>query len=223
VIPMVKIGRLQKLLKMGVNKFGNVFAGFLFLVVVFSASAFAFSVGFESTELNLLPGESYESAFSVQNYGEPSSDVMIEAIIEEGAEYIAFSEGGSTIYVPAKSSVAAFVTISVPEDASVGDSFPLSILFRQISGGVPDNGGEGTTVNFQISRLRTINLNVVSERLEETPTPTEQTQSSSSGVIWWVIGIIILVIIIWFVIKSRKSNDGSMPSVNAKSSVVRKK
>ena len=131
-------------------------AGVVFIFVL-STFVSAFSVGFESTELRLYPGEVHNSAFSLQNYGTEASDITVEATVEEGGEYMTFP-GGTRFDVPANNNIAAPVRIRIPENAKIGDSYPVKVLFKVVSGDVGggESGGQGTTVSFAFNYRRDI-------------------------------------------------------------------
>lgn len=175
------------------------------VIVIFMLGNFvsAFAVGFESTELRLYPGQVHDSAFSLQNYGTDVNDITVEAVTEEGEDYITFTEG-ARFDVRANTNVAAPVRISIPENARVGDNYPIKVLFRVISGDAGGNeAGEGTSVSFAFSYSRTINL-VVVQRPEEKPAAAAERASVFSNIWFWIIIIIIVIIILWLVTKAKK-------------------
>src|SRR3989344_5386823 len=126
-------------------------------VIILSSNINAFAVGFESTSLNLYPGEEHESAFSLQNYGAEAGDITVEAVIEEGGEYITFIDGNK-FDVGANNNAAAPVRINIPDNARAGDRLNIKILFKVISGdmGGQGIGGDDTTVGFAFSYRRVI-------------------------------------------------------------------
>lgn len=175
------------------------------MVVLLISFVSAFSVAFDSSKLQLSLGEEFESTFSLQNYGN-SEDITVELTVEEGGDYISLSEG-LQYDIKSESSAGVPVKFTVPETANIGDSFPVTILFKVISGAVGSEGGAGT-VGFVINRRRTIEIEVVPKPGEEAP---------KSNLIWYILtGIIIVVIIIWFIVKKRKQD-----SVSAKSKAVK--
>lgn len=110
----------------------------IMLVLLFGFSVYDvsgyLSVGFESTELYMYPGEIRDTAFSLQNYGTASSDIVIEAIVVEGEEYISFTDG--TIFeVPANNNTGAFVRITVPKNVSIGDILIFGVRFDYYNAG----------------------------------------------------------------------------------------
>ncbi|MBS3088252.1 hypothetical protein J4402_00575 [Candidatus Pacearchaeota archaeon] len=186
----IKINNLQFLL-----------SGIVFIFL--SAAVSAFAVGFQSDNLQLLPGEVYDSAFSLQNYGSGCTDITVEATLEEGGEYVTFPEG-NRFDVSANSNAAVPIQIKIPTNAKVGDSYPVKILFKVVSGNVGGNEVEsgGTSVAFAFSYRREINLNVVKAQPEE----TEKTKPgiSAIAVILSLAIIAVIIIILWLVIKSKK-------------------
>lgn len=172
---------------------------FSIFIVTFSFFVAAFSVGSFSA-INVAPGETVETTFSLMNTGEDAEDVVIEIVVDEGAQYFSFPEG-TRYNVPAGTTVSARVSVSIPSDASVGDSYPAKITFNAIEGGV----NEGDTVDIVFGYSKSFNINVITKPVEvEEPTPP-----AVGGNFWlWLIAIIILIIIIWLVMKRKKKSEG---------------
>ena len=165
------------------------------MVVLLTSIISAFSVAFDSSKLQLSPGEEFESLFSLQNYGNPD-DITVELTVEEGGDSISLSEG-LEYSVKSESSYGVPVKFTIPETTKIGDSFPVTILFKVVSGAVGAEGGAGT-VGFVINRRRTIDVEVV-------PKPGEEVEGIS--MIWIILGIVLIVIVIaviWFLVKNKK-------------------
>lgn len=175
------------------------------VVVIFMLGNFvsAFAVGFESTELRLYPGEVHNTAFSLQNYGTDVSDITVEAVIEEGEGYITFTEG-TTFEIPANSNAAAPVKFTIPENAGVGENYPVKVLFRIISGDASGDEAEGTSVSFAFSYSRTINLLVVPEPVSVTEPETAERPAVGAQVWVWILVVIIIIIIVWIILRKKK-------------------
>lgn len=172
-------------------------------IFMLSASVSAFAVGFESVELRLYPGEVYDSAFSLQNYGTNSSDITVEATVEEGGEYMAFTEG-TRFDVLANNNAAAPIKIKIPTNARAGDSYPVKILFNVISGDVGGSGVEagGTSVGFAFSYRREITLKVIAEK----PAETKAAETGMNIWIWAIVIAVIIILIAWLILKSKKKS-----------------
>jgi len=175
------------------------------LSIMLSAFVNALAVGTDGSEVGMLPGESKESVFLLQNYGEDAGDIVVEAEIEAGSEFISLT-GGTSFNVAAGGNAEVPVRYSVPVDAGIGETYNVEVLFRVVSGSVGgESGSEGSTVGFAISPKVSIDLVVESEAGTSAATE-EQPQSGSSTWIWWVVGIIALILIIWLVM--RRKNEG---------------
>jgi len=179
-------------------------------VIMFSSFVSAFGVGFQNTRLSLNPGQTIDSAFSLQNHKDGEGDLIIEVILEEGGEYLTFTEG-TQFNVPTKTSVPAPVRISVPVDAKIGEVYTLKVLFRSVSGGVEEVDGEGTSIGLLLSQRRNIEIEVVPEEIVEPELPAPE---EGLGTIWWVLGIvvvIIVIVVIYFLVKGKGDNSVNMP------------
>lgn len=195
----------MELKKIKIKSLQFLIAGAVFIFML-SASVSAFAVGFESNELRLYPGEVYDSAFSLQNYGINSSDITVEATVEEGGEYITFTEG-NRFDVLANNNAAAPIKIKIPTNARVGDSYPVKILFNVISGDVGGSGVEagGTSVGFAFSYRREITLKIVPEVTEEKPTTAETPVKETKAWVW--VGLVVIILIglgLWWLVKKKK-------------------
>jgi len=173
------------------------------MVVLLISFVSAFSVAFDSSKLQMYPGEVFESTFSLQNYGN-ANDITVELTVEEGGSYIELPEGLQYNVKP-EASYDLPVKFTVPADANFGDSSSVKILFKVVSGAVGAGGGDGM-VGFVINRRRTIEIEVVPKPGEETP--------QGISTIWIIVGIIaivILIIIIWMAVKKKKPAAAAKP------------
>ena len=178
------------------NRLKFLLIGFL-LIIMSGVLVSAFTVGFESNQLYLTPGEVYDSTFSLQNYGADSVDVTVEAVVKEGSEYVSFAQG-NTFEVLGKGGLTVPVTFTVPEDAKIGDDYLIKILFKSVAGGSAEGVGVGgASVGFVVNRERDISIEVV-------PKPGEEEGISTMWIILGIIAVLILIAIIWFVVKSKK-------------------
>jgi len=175
------------------NKRGEKFlVALLFSIFLFPLVS-AFSTGFVSSNVELHSGQIYNERFSLSNPSEV--EITIEAVIQEGGEYLVFTEG--TVFdVPAKGSVAAPVRISIPDDAEVGDTYPIKVLFQRISDIESDDSMIGLTFNQE----QDVSVTII-------PKPGEEVPPEGISTTWIILGIVLIIIVIvliWFVNKSKK-------------------
>lgn len=158
-----------------------------------------FGVGSPVRE-NLYPGQTIESAFSLQNTLDNAKDMVIKGSILEGEDYVTFIDDVSSISVPAGGVVSVPIRISVPSNANIGDIYEVKAFFETVSGST----GEGM-VEFIFNVEKSFKIGVIENPAEPVapasqPTPT----TSSNAVWWWVLGIVVLIIIIWMILRKRK-------------------
>lgn len=177
-----------------IKKIPKIFLVFAVLLITFSVSATAFGIG-STSAFNLEPGESQDTTFSLMNKGSTDKDMTIKATITDGQEYISLPEG-DIFDVPAGTVKSVKATISVPEDARIGDKYSVTITFSPTSGG---SGSEGGTVDIAFGYERTFDINVIS-RTGEKPFPT-------TTITLILLALIILVIIIIRLVLKRKNNQ----------------
>lgn len=181
-----------------INKKKKVIESFLvFLVFTIMLCSLVNAVGVASgysanTPLELYPGEERTILLTLQNT-DSEEEVVVEGKILEGSEIVSLDK--STFDVPYQSiEVSARMTVKVPADAVVGDSYTIRYEFNPVA---VEGDIEGTGASVSQGVTRTFNVNVV-----EKPAGTEE----DVGAIWWVLGIIVivaLIVIIYFVNKSK--------------------
>lgn len=199
--------------KIKIRKLNFFVAWFIFVILSSIILVSAFGVGFIGNKLNMYPGQVLEDTFSLQNTEEGADNLVIEAQIEEGDEYISFI-GENEFEIPEGGNAAVPVRISVPGDANIGDVYTFTLLFKVISG-LEDVETEGTSIGFAMSQRKTIEIEVISEEEppEELPAPSEE----QIGIGWIILGIlivIIIVVLIYFVVKEKKGTSAAEKSVD---------
>jgi uncharacterized integral membrane protein len=184
------------------------------LVVLLSTFANALlGVSHGGSEMNMYPGEERNSIFILDNYGEDSVNIAVEAIVEEGSNYLEIV-GNTKFDVSADSSTNVPVKFSTPSGASVGDEISAKVLFRivDVSSDAGTEGEGTTTVGFAISPRVNFKINIIEKPAEpEAPAGTvPQTSSSSAVWVWLLVAVVVLLLIIWIVMRKKKSGEASV-------------
>ncbi len=199
-------GYLLKMINKNINimennnywKLGMIFS---FLIVFSSFSVLALSIGNPSA-VNGEPGVGVSSGVTLMNLGQGAKDVTVEIVVEEGGEYISFPDG--LIYdVSAGTMLPVKINANIPSNAKIGDSFPVTIVFRPINGGGVT--GEGT-VSLAFGYRVSFNVNVIGAEGESEL--TKPTNEAGINVWWYVLAVIVIILIVWWWImkKGKKSN-----------------
>lgn len=178
------------------------------LIVMLSVFVNALGIGSDGSKLQLYPGETRDTSFLLQNYGAESSNIVVEATIEEGSEYISFPDGNS-FSVSANGNFAVPIRYSIPQNARIGDIYPVKVLFRVISSGDAGNeaGSGGTSIEFAINPRVVIEIEVAPERIKEGQTPIAEEKTSAGSTIWiWILAVLVVIIIAWMIWKKKNSN-----------------
>lgn len=103
------------------------------LFLLSSASAFAISAKYhEGNPLYILPGESKEVPFILQNLG-GTSDINIKLEIGTGKEFLKIEDPSEVYVVPAGGKTSVNLMMSVPADAKVKEIYPVSLNFITLS------------------------------------------------------------------------------------------
>lgn len=105
----------------------------LTLVLLNSVSAFAVSARYyEGNSLYILPGESKEVPFVLENL-EGTSDLYVKLEINGGKEFIKINDPSDIYIVPAGGKATVSLTMSVPADAKADEIYPISLNFVTLS------------------------------------------------------------------------------------------
>jgi len=142
----------------------------------------------DENPLKLAPGESATVTLSLQNMvGE--EDLSIKAEISEEAEDIATIIGNNQYNVPLGSEdIPVKIKIEIPKNAEVGDSYLVSVSFRQVS------PGEGGMLHVASAFTSKIPIEIVSEEESEL-----YRESSDVSYFFWIL-IFLLVLVIFALI-----------------------
>ncbi len=179
----------------------------LLAFVMISVFVSAFGVGFRGSKLNLHPGEVLDTSFSLQNNDVGTGTITIEAVVEEGGDYVAFVGESNKFNIPEGGNVEAPVRISIPENSRVGDLYKVKVLFRQLNS-ISGNEGGGTNVGFAFNQRNSFDIEVIEKapvKGEQPPSASEEkTTAGSTAWIWVLVGIVIVVIIVWLILRKKK-------------------
>lgn len=103
------------------------------LFLINFASAFAISAKYhEGNPLYILPGESKEVPFIIQNLG-GTSELNVKLEIGTGKEFLKIEDSNDIYVVPAGDRTTVNLTMSVPANAKIKDIYPVSLNFITLS------------------------------------------------------------------------------------------
>ncbi len=159
-------------------------------IMLLSAYISAFGIGsayYEDSPLRISPGETKEIIFNLQNMPGPE-DITVKPIISQGSEIIKISS--EDIFVPVGGSIDIKANVSIPNNAKIGDIYPVTISFTTVTKSESGTFGFGSSIGR--------NFNVIVE---------EETAIAESKKTWAYLtaGIILISIIISLIIKKRKN------------------
>jgi hypothetical protein len=187
---------------------GIILLGSILIIGMFLVSLVSAGVGFRKV-INLNQGEVHIENLRLQNLDPDGVELVFEGSILEGEEIVSF-DGGSKFTVLVGEIIDAPLSVKVPSDANIGDSYPVRMLFRSY----PSNPVEGSgTLQFTKGVGISFDVNVV-EKVEE----PESSQPASPGIgMGWIIVIVIALIILAFIIYGFvRNNNGSAKPVSGK-------
>lgn len=180
------------------NKYGLLAFAIFSSIILLSLCSFvsALSIGAlgDGAEITLYPGQVLERSVTIQNLLDSAQDVVLKGQVELGSEILSLV--GSTRYeVPAGSIVYVPIRFEVPQNAPVGTTYPMLLMFRTISG-----GEEGGSVSFVENIGKQFTVRVV----EKPANVVEQKSTANTNVWLWVIVIIVIVLLLWWLMKKRR-------------------
>lgn len=188
---------------MKINKKINTTAILITAIILFSSFVSGFAVSkpyFENNQLKLLPGESKQIEFVLQNGGGATEDINVRPNILQGSEVIKITDSTDTYLVPAGGRISVNAIVSIPSDAEIGDRHLIKISFTTVT--EAGLGGMGIGSGIEQS------FNAVVGKEEEVPAlpeiPEETKKISTSTYLIILVLAVILVLIIIIVLKRRQ-------------------
>jgi len=174
--------------KEAIEKLGIVSLILIISIILESSFVSAFGIGsayYKENPLEISAGETKEIIFNLQN-GPGPEDITTRASITKGSEIITIDSGD--IFVPVGGSVDVKASVNIPNDAKIGDIYPVEVAFITVT-----KAGAGT-FGFGSSVGRSFNIIIV-PTAEERAKLAEQ-KPISSWIIYLIIGIVIIILII---------------------------
>ncbi len=103
---------------------------FVLLIVVLVSSVYAFGVAGYADPVKVKPGESIDLAFRLQNMGAEGEDYSVEynLVGDEGIQVVLL-DNVSSYDLPAGTKARVNFRVIVPEDAKIGASYLVRVLF----------------------------------------------------------------------------------------------
>lgn len=168
----------------------------LAIFIVSQITAFTVSMPFmEDNKLRLMPGDSYNMDFVVQN----PEDIAAKINIIQGSEIISEVNESEFYFVLAKTKTKIPLLINIPSSAQLGDRYDIEI---KISTSPLSNSGEfsfGSTISQSFEIF--LEEPLIPEK--SSPDIEPETERTSYGV-WILILAIILVLVIIIKLKKNK-------------------
>ena len=181
---------------MKINKIYQQTGILLLAVILLTNFVSAFGVGaayYNENPLLISAGESIEVVFNLQN-GPGPDDITARTNLVKGSEILKLTDTGD-ILVAVGASIDIITEITIPNDAKVGDVYPIEIEFTTVTESGAGNFGLGGSVGRK--------FDVIIVPSEEQKAKAEKQKMIFSYLAYLIIGIIIIVIIIRFVFKKK--------------------
>jgi hypothetical protein len=166
----------------------------LAIILVGTGSVIALGIStpyWKNHPLEMYPGQTTEVSFLLVNKaGNPTAEAFVTLEKDGGVAEIT---SGNEYRVPAEArDVSVVLKISVPEEASIGDSYDVEFAVRA----APEED-QGGNVQLGVGYGVKFPVNVVAQIDAEELPEVERTQSGNGVVIAIVVLIIILILIFW--------------------------
>ncbi len=130
----------------------------LFFIILSSYFISAFAVG--ASNLQLYPGQTYDTAIDLMNTIGGSGDITVEGEFSEGSQIASFIDN-NTIELPAGSVTPINVRYKIPANAAVGTVYSINVFFKTVSEG----SGDGT-IGFVQDAARSYKITVIAPPVE---------------------------------------------------------
>jgi hypothetical protein len=149
--------------------------------------------------LDLMPGESHEFAFTLQNMvgGE---DVTLKAEVKRGSEIAEIIDASNIYFVPYGSNdVLVNVLVTAPENAQSGEEYDVVLSFTRVN---TDDSGM-LTLSTGMEKLFKVKIGDMAAYAE---VPTSETRDSQSGgiIAIMLVAVIAIAVVSFYLVKRRK-------------------
>lgn len=162
------------------------------------ASALAVSMPYlEDKKMYLLPGNSEEMTFVVQNDGTDSA-IGVKPNVLSGMDVLNIIDEKEVYEVPVQGRVSIKTNIAIPEDAEIGEVYPISIDFISAA---PSGGG----FNFGSAIKQSFSV-VVGDSPQALEAKEKERNEILGKVAKWAIMAVVLGIAIYFAVGRRKKD-----------------
>ena len=171
------------------------------LLLIFLSSFISALTVVVPDNLNLYPGQTYDTAFVVMNTIPGSGKVVLEAQFSEGSEIVSFTKG-NRFEVLGESTLPTFVRFKIPVNAAVGTVYLVRVSYRTVSEGV----GSGS-VSFAEDVDKSFNVRIIEKPAEEVlaQPQREEAKTSVGAQVWiWILVVIIIIIIAWMILRKKR-------------------
>lgn len=179
--------------------------GILIALTLLGSFVSAFGVSYIwGSPLQMKVGETRDIYITLQNRAGELGDVKARVELLEGQEITQLTDGSDIYLVPYNGATRVNFTVSVPEDAKVGDGYWIKLLVTTIAD--EESGGMG----FATGSGQKIYVEVVPE-VVEVPETTEQREELPQegpefpGILMFLGVALIIVVIVIIILIKRKS------------------
>ncbi|MDD5177989.1 MAG: hypothetical protein PHT54_01760 [Candidatus Nanoarchaeia archaeon] len=176
---------------------------FLFTLIVFSYSVYAFGVNapyWESNPLTMYPGQTKDIQLTLQNMV-GDKNLELEASITSGNEIAKLIDQNNVYPVPfGRKDVPVNIKITIPDNAELNKKYEVEISFKETAaeGGqmVQMSGSVGTKIPIIITSAEEASSDLTGEATEKTET--------GAGIFLVVIVLVVVVILVLYLKKGKK-------------------
>jgi len=193
----------NKLLRTGI------FALVILLITSLSVAAFGVTAPYWSgNNLNLIPGETREVIFTLQNMV-GDEDLTLSMEVSSDKQYVRLLDDSTTYEVPAKTKgVPVRFEVIIPEDAVRGSLIPIKLYFATSVEGTSGQLALGTGITKGFDVFVAGASSPVADKPPVFEKPQEESVSilSNKEIVAAII-VILLVAIVWIFLKRSRRNQ----------------
>jgi hypothetical protein len=187
---------------MKINKIYQQIGILLIVIILLTSFISAFGVGaayYKENPLKISAGETKEIKFNLQN-GPGPDNIIARPNIIKGSEILELINP-QDISVPVGSSIDVLARVTIPNDAKIGDVYPVEITFTTVTEGSSGNFGLGGSVGREFD---VIIVPTAEEIAREEARLAEQKPIASWIIYLTIIIVILIILIIWIILKKKK-------------------
>lgn len=177
----------------------------IFILLVSPVLAFSISAPFmEDDTFRLLPGDTRDLKFVVQNGGGATEDISVKVELLEGFAIAELTSTTDPFIVSPGDKIEVYLKITISEDTPLGNTQKIRLGFRTAP--LSDDGA----FVFGNAIEQSFDVLITEEAPEPEPVQQPEQEQETEGnltVLWLIMGLVVVALIIVVIIMAKRRKD----------------